>query len=84
LQNKEDVVVGVYYQLPSQDVSTDELFYGQLGEISGSVALVLLGDFNFPDINEEYHTPVMSRSWKFLKFVGDDNSLSQVLSEPTR
>ena len=49
----------------------------------GLVALVLMGDFNFPDISWEYHTAVMSRSWKFLKFVGD-NFLSQVLSEPTR
>ncbi|GAB0208399.1 mitochondrial enolase superfamily member 1 [Grus japonensis] len=83
MENKGDVVVGVYYQSFSQDVSTDELFYRQLGEISGSVALVLVGDFNFPDINWEYHTAVMSRSWKFLKFVGD-NFLSQVLSESTR
>jgi len=45
-------------------------------------ALVLLGDFKSPDINWEYHTAVMSRSWKFLKPVGD-NFLSQVLSEPT-
>ncbi|KAK4819200.1 hypothetical protein QYF61_026816 [Mycteria americana] len=33
--------------------------------------------------NWEYHTAVMSRPWKFLKFVGDD-FLSQVLSESTR
>ncbi|GAB0210316.1 mitochondrial enolase superfamily member 1 [Grus japonensis] len=83
MENKGDVLVGVYYQSSSQDVSTDELFYRQLGEISGSVALVLMGDFNFPDINWEYHTAVPRRSWKFLKFVGD-NFLSQILSEPTR
>jgi len=64
-------------------VSTDELFYRQSGEISGSIAIVLMGDFKFPDINWKYHTAVMSRSWKFLKFVGD-NFLSQVLNEPTR
>jgi len=33
--NKGDVVVGVYYRLPSQHVNTDELFFRQLGEISG-------------------------------------------------
>ncbi len=75
--------MGVYYRSPSQGVSTDELFYRQLGEISGQVALVLTGDFNFPDISWEYCTAVTSRSWKFLKFVGE-NFLSQVLSEPTR
>ena len=75
--------MGVYYRLPSQDVSTDVLFYRQLREISGLVALVLMGDFTFPDINWEYHTAGTSRSWKLLKFVGG-NFLSQVLSEPTR
>ena len=49
MENKGNVIVGVYYGSPSQDVSTDELFYRQLGEISGP-ALVLMGDFNFPDI----------------------------------
>ncbi|KAK4827172.1 hypothetical protein QYF61_015134 [Mycteria americana] len=83
MEDKGDVVGGVYYRSLSQDVSTDELFYRQLGEIWGSVALVLMGDFNFPDISWEYLTAVMSRSWNFLKFVGDD-FLSQVLSEPTR
>ena len=80
MENKGFVGVGVYYRSPTQDVSTDELLYRQLGEISGLVALVLMGDFNFPDINLEYHTAVMSRSWKFMNFVGD-NFLSHVLSQ---
>ncbi|KAK4810529.1 hypothetical protein QYF61_004492 [Mycteria americana] len=83
MENKADVIVGVYYRSPSQDDSTDELFYRQLGEISGSVALVLMGDFNFLDVNWEYHSAVTSKSGKFLKFV-EDNFLTQVLSEPTR
>ena len=45
------------------------------------VALVLMGDFNFPDIRWEYHPAVTSRSWKFLTLVGE-NFLPQVLSEP--
>ena len=54
MENKADVIVGVYCRSLSQDDSTDKLFYRQLGEISGSVALLLMGDFNFPDINWEY------------------------------
>ena len=81
--NKGDVVVSVYYLSLSQDVSTDELFCRQLGEISGLVAIVLMGDFNFLDINWEYDTAVTSRSGKFLKIIGN-NSLSQVRREPTR
>jgi len=45
-------------------------------DISGLVALVLVGDFNFLVITWEYYTAVMSRSWKFLKFVAE-NFLSQ-------
>lgn len=62
--------------------SADELFYRQLGEISGLVAL-LLGDFNFPDITWEHPTALMRRSGKFLKLV-EENFLSQVLREPPR
>lgn len=60
----------------------DELFYRQLGEISELVALVLMGDFNFPDINREYHTSMTSKYGKFLKNVVE--VLSQVLIEPSR
>ena len=41
MENKEDVSVGAYYPSPSQDESTDELAYGQLGETSGFLILVL-------------------------------------------
>lgn len=46
-----------------------KLIFRELGEISRSVTLVLMGDFNFPGINQEYHV-VISRSWKSLKSVG--------------
>lgn len=55
----------------------------QLGEISASVVLILMGDFNLPDISWEYHAVVIFVSWKFLMFVGDNFS-SQVLTETTR
>lgn len=47
MENKADAVVSIFYQLPSQDLGTDKLSCRQLGQISGSVALVLMGDFNF-------------------------------------
>lgn len=78
-----DIVVGIYYWQAGQDDSTDELFYRQSGEISRLIGLVLVEDFNFPDINSEYHTAVTNKSWKFQKFV-EDNFLSQVLSESAR
>ena len=42
-----------------------------------------MGDFNFPDINWDYCTVVMSRSGEFLKSVGA-NFLAQVLREPIK
>ncbi|KAK4819838.1 hypothetical protein QYF61_012983 [Mycteria americana] len=46
-------------------------------------ALVLMGDFNFPDVNWEHHIADTNKSRKFLKHVGD-NFLVQVPREPTR
>ena len=79
--NKVDVVVGIYYRSPGQDGDTDVLFYMELREISRSVALVLMGDFNFTDVNWDCHTADTNRSRKFHV---EDNLLAQVLKEPTR
>ncbi|KAK4832275.1 hypothetical protein QYF61_021674 [Mycteria americana] len=83
MENKADVIVDVCYRSPSRDDSDYELFYRQLGDISGSIALVLMGDFSFSDINREYHTVVTGKSRKFLKYA-EDNFMSKILCEPTR
>ena len=41
--NKADLVVGVCYRPPSWDEEMGEIFYRQLGEVSHSLALVLMG-----------------------------------------
>ena len=81
--NRADVVVGVYYRPPTQDREVDEIFCRHLGEISRSLALVLVGDFNFPDICWKYNTAERDQSRRFLKCVGD-NFLTQLVREPTR
>jgi len=43
--------VGVYYRSPDQEEEADEAFYRQLKVASQSQALVLVGDFNHPDIS---------------------------------
>ena len=45
--------------------------------------LVLMGDFNLPHVNWEYHTAGTNRSRRFLNHL-DDNFLVQVLKELTR
>ncbi|GAB0186949.1 hypothetical protein GRJ2_001160200 [Grus japonensis] len=81
--NKGDVVVEVYYRPHSQNDTTYELFFRELRDASRSTALVLMGDFNLPDVNWEHHTADTSRSRSFLKHL-DDNFLVQVLKEPMR
>ncbi|KAK4816775.1 hypothetical protein QYF61_022887 [Mycteria americana] len=81
--NKADVVVGVCYRPPNQDEETDELFYKQLGEAPQSLALVLVGDFNLPDVCWKYNTAERKQSRRFLECVAD-NFLTQLVSEPTR
>ncbi|KAK4810556.1 hypothetical protein QYF61_004519 [Mycteria americana] len=81
--NKADIVVGVCYRPPNQDEETDELFYKQLGEASRSLALVLVGDFNLPEVCWKYNTAERKQSRRFLECVAD-NFLTQLVSEPTR
>ncbi|PKU40554.1 rna-directed dna polymerase from mobile element jockey-like [Limosa lapponica baueri] len=81
--SKVDIVVGVCYRPPSQDVEVDEMFYKQLVEVSRSLALVLVGDFNLSDISRVYNTAEREQSRRFLECVGD-NFLTQLVREPTR
>ena len=48
--NKADIMVGVCYRRPNQDEEADEIFSKQLGEVSQALALVLVGEFNLPDV----------------------------------
>ncbi|TRZ25108.1 hypothetical protein HGM15179_002011 [Zosterops borbonicus] len=81
--NKADIVLGVCYHPPHQEEEVDNLFYKQLETVSGSSALVLVGDFNLPDICWELNTAEKRQSRKFLDCM-DDNFLSQLVGEPTR
>ncbi|CAM5177685.1 unnamed protein product [Eretmochelys imbricata] len=83
VSNKGDVVVGVCYRPPDQGDEVDEALFWQLAEVTRSHVLVLMGDFNHPDICWESNTAVHRQSRKFLESVGD-NFLVQVLEEPTR
>lgn len=52
MDSRKDVVMGVYYQPLTKDNGTDDLLYRQLGEVSASIALNLMGDFNFQDTGD--------------------------------
>ncbi|RMB99766.1 hypothetical protein DUI87_23768 [Hirundo rustica rustica] len=80
--NKADILLGVCYHPPNQEEEVD-LFYNQLGNVSGSSALVFVGDFNLPDTWWELNTAEKRQSRKFLESM-QDNFLSQLVGEPTR
>ncbi|GAB0176447.1 mitochondrial enolase superfamily member 1 [Grus japonensis] len=78
-----DIIAGVCYRPPDQGDRADETLYRQIGAASCSQALVLMGDFNHPDICWRDNAAERKQSRKFLECV-DDNFLLQVIEEPTR
>ncbi|KAK4818426.1 hypothetical protein QYF61_012960, partial [Mycteria americana] len=81
--NKADILLGVCYRPPNQDEDADEAFYKQLAGVSQSLVLVLMGDFNLPDVCWKYNIAERKQSRRFLECV-EDNFLTQLVSEPTR
>lgn len=59
------VIVGVYYRLPSQDKDANKLFYEELKDTSKPTALVLMGDFNLPEIKLEHHSADKTQARRF-------------------
>ncbi|GAB0182786.1 hypothetical protein GRJ2_000743900 [Grus japonensis] len=78
-----DIIAGVCYRPPDQGDRADEAFYRQIGAASRSQALVLMGDFNHPDICWRDNAAERKQSRKFLECV-NDNFLFQVIEKPTR
>jgi len=56
---------------PNQDEEKNEAFYEQLAEVAQSPALVLVGDFNFPDVCWKYNTVQRKQSRRSLERVAD-------------
>jgi len=81
--NKADVLLGVCCRTPNQDEELGGVFYKRLAEVSQLLALVLMEDFNLPDICWKYNTAERKQSRRFLECV-EDNFLMQLISEPTR
>ena len=71
-----DIIVGVCYRPPDQEDQADEALYRQIGAASCSQALVLMGDFNHPDICWRDNTAGHKQSRRFLECV-DDTSFSK-------
>lgn len=81
--NKGNLVIDVYYTPLKQSKTTDKDFLLQLQEASRSQALVLLGDFNHPDIGWTSNVVSCVQSKRLLKCI-EDNLLRQLIDSPTR
>ncbi|GAB0203506.1 interleukin-6 receptor subunit beta [Grus japonensis] len=71
-----DIIAGICYRPPDQRDRADEALYRQIGAASCSQALVLMGNFNHPDICWRDNTAGHKQSRRFLECV-DDNFLLQ-------
>ncbi|XP_075779238.1 uncharacterized protein LOC142827520 [Pelodiscus sinensis] len=83
VKNEGDIMLGVYYRPPSQVEEVDEAFFKQLTKLSKAQDLVVMGDFNYPDICWETNTARHRLSNKFLDCIGD-NFLFQKVEKATR
>ncbi|XP_065440587.1 mitoferrin-1 isoform X1 [Chrysemys picta bellii] len=83
VKNKGDVMLGVYYRPPNQVEEVDEAFFKQLTKSSKAQDLVVMGDFNYPDICWENNTVGHRLSNKFLDCIAD-NFLFQKVEKATR
>lgn len=55
----------------NEDDDSDLVLYKELREIFISVALVTVGNFNFLDVNWDYHKADTNRSCEFVKHIAD-------------
>jgi len=81
--NKADIVVGVCCRPPNQDEEADKIFCKQLGGVSQLLALVLVWDFNLPDVCWKYNTAERKQFRMSLERV-EDNFLTDLVTEATR
>jgi len=81
--NKGNLVVDVCYRPPDQEETTDQAVFLQLQEASCLQSLILLGDFNHPNICWKSSTAKGRLSRRFLECT-EDNFLSQVINTSTR
>lgn len=78
-----NLVLGIYHRPADQREPIDEGLLLQTEEASHSQALILQGDFNYPDICWKNST-ASCRQWKRLLQHPDDSFLSQITDSSTK
>lgn len=68
---KGDLMIGICYQPPNQGDEAYETLLWLFKEFSAQQNLVLMGDFNYPDICWKNNTAVQKLSIRFLECTED-------------
>ncbi|KAK6491568.1 hypothetical protein HHUSO_G3663, partial [Huso huso] len=77
------LIVGVCCRPPSSDESLNENLYASIKKISKEGDTLIMGDFNFPNINWDHMTSDNSSDMGMIELV-QDCFLSQTVNAPTR
>ena len=76
-------MVGVYYRPPCQSKDLEDVFLQQMTKLSRNKDLIVMGDFNYPDICWRLKSAKIAKSNKFLTSLAD-NIIVQKVEEATR
>ncbi|CAM4590660.1 unnamed protein product [Lepidochelys kempii] len=77
------IVLRVCYRLPGPHLDRDRALFNVFKEVNNNGNCVIMGDFNFPDIDWRTSASNNNRAQIFLDAI-TDGFLHQVVAEPTR
>ena len=81
--NGDSIIVGVVYRAPSTSFEEDENLIGTLREMEKYKRVMVVGDFNFPDIKWQSLDADTREAKNFLQVI-QDNFWYQHINQPTR
>ncbi|CAJ0940425.1 unnamed protein product [Ranitomeya imitator] len=82
-KNGNKILIGVCYKPPNITESMESLLLKQIDEAATHNEVLVMGDFNYPDINWETETCETHKGNRFL-LITKKNYLSQLVQNPTR
>ncbi|CAJ0968323.1 unnamed protein product [Ranitomeya imitator] len=82
-KNGNKILIGVCYKPPNITEIMESLLLKQIDEAATHNEVLVMGDFNYPDINWETETCETHKGSRFL-LITKKNYLSQLVQNPTR
>lgn len=82
-QHGKKLIIGNIYRPPNTCILQDQIMFGHITEACKSGEIVLMGDFNFPNIDWDDNVAVNDREAGFLDVI-QDSFLQQMVHQGTR